>query len=887
MRKRPSLKKYPTGGTTPVAPAPKKQYSMDEYNKLLGNYQTINPTDPQSGKDVKDYVGNYITPNIKNYQTQLNTALRSKYKLDANAPITNQYLSPEEADKALNGKYSDYMTNFDAYQNYRSKTPQMPERTVQGTETVDPKVYGRRHVNLFQPYKVNTETPTFAMGGKKLPKFANGDVFGQGQNYLGDDANSGNYNPADPNREVSNNSTPNYMGYAQGAMGAMAAYQGTQNNPNLTDEQKTSQGLNSGVDAAASSATPWYGYAKKAEGLGKNFIKKDANGNPVNGTNKAANEIMTPDHEQMLNDISNKNYGLALLDSTGLGKFGRMASELTGNSNKTSGGWGRINRLIGTPQYNKSGDNTNTDANRFPFGGNNMIPNGEVEKQEVIQSPNGSTGQVDGPDHAHGGVPVNMPNGAHIFSDRLKLPGSKETIADEAARFLTKKEEKVLGDDKATNIAKATAKLTAHVKKQKLDQLFQAQETLKQAKVQRYAERMGVQLGALEGSQQDAASDQGQQDYPEMANGGIHIKPSHRGRFTAYKERTGQTTEQALHSSNPHVRQMANFARNASKWHHAYGGVHQYPGGGEYSFMDQVNADNAAKPSYGYPYTQDDINAQNARLSDLANFTINNQNSKSSVGFANSQARDYVNNNPSSGPDADAVSPFDPTKVPSNSPQAGNKGGGPDWRNIAEGVGNNLGQNAGNIWDLYKSGFGKKYNKENYGNVNPTLLDPTQALTDADIQNQQTRAGIKGAVNGNAGAYLSNTIQAGAQNTLNKARIRQDYQNKNAEIENYSKYYNKGNEIAAKTATEQNKARSEDMAAHAIRDIGSKSADAYKDYKDNEMDTKKMNIINQYFPNYKFDKNTFDMYYQAATTGNTKSKPKYRRSKATPGIIEG
>lgn len=44
--------------------------------------------------------------------------------------------------------------------------------------------------------------------------------------------------------------------------------------------------------------------------------------------------------------------------------------------------------------------------------------------------------------------------------------------------------------------------------------------------------------------------------------GGIHIKPSHVGRFTAYKKRTGKTTEEALHSKDPHVRQMANFARN-------------------------------------------------------------------------------------------------------------------------------------------------------------------------------------------------------------------------------------------------------------------------------------------------------------------------------------
>lgn len=48
----------------------------------------------------------------------------------------------------------------------------------------------------------------------------------------------------------------------------------------------------------------------------------------------------------------------------------------------------------------------------------------------------------------------------------------------------------------------------------------------------------------------------------------IHIKESHKGRFTAYKKRTGKTTEEALHSKDPHVRAMARFAKNASHWKH-------------------------------------------------------------------------------------------------------------------------------------------------------------------------------------------------------------------------------------------------------------------------------------------------------------------------------
>lgn len=57
----------------------------------------------------------------------------------------------------------------------------------------------------------------------------------------------------------------------------------------------------------------------------------------------------------------------------------------------------------------------------------------------------------------------------------------------------------------------------------------------------------------------------------------IHIKKSHEGRFTAYKKRTGQTTEEALHSKDPHVRKMANFARNAAKWHQDGGNLDEKP----------------------------------------------------------------------------------------------------------------------------------------------------------------------------------------------------------------------------------------------------------------------------------------------------------------------
>lgn len=61
--------------------------------------------------------------------------------------------------------------------------------------------------------------------------------------------------------------------------------------------------------------------------------------------------------------------------------------------------------------------------------------------------------------------------------------------------------------------------------------------------------------------------------------GSIHIKPENRGKFTETKRRTGKTTEELTHSSNPITRKRAIFAQNARKWHHAFGGELNTQGG--------------------------------------------------------------------------------------------------------------------------------------------------------------------------------------------------------------------------------------------------------------------------------------------------------------------
>lgn len=55
--------------------------------------------------------------------------------------------------------------------------------------------------------------------------------------------------------------------------------------------------------------------------------------------------------------------------------------------------------------------------------------------------------------------------------------------------------------------------------------------------------------------------------------GGIHIKPSHRGKLTELKARTGKSEAELYNDGNPAHKKMVVFARNARKWKHEDGGL--------------------------------------------------------------------------------------------------------------------------------------------------------------------------------------------------------------------------------------------------------------------------------------------------------------------------
>ncbi len=436
------------------------------------------------------------------------------------------------------------------------------------------------------------------------------------------------------------------------------------------------------------------------------------------------------------------------------------------------------------------------DYQEFAMGGTSNIPNAEIENQEMLKYPDGSTQQFDGPSHAQGGIPVNIPNGTQIFSDRLKLPGSKKTIAKEAEAFKTDKEDKILSDKKSTKLAKSTADLVSKFKQQKLDELFQAQEAFKMSKVSKYAEKLGVNL-----PENNQFRMGGKKCYP---NGGMKLP------------------------------KYANGNSNDPTWNWQY-----------------------STPDINYPAQVPTFTVPGTPTDQLT--TPNPYSNEVPVGSAFRQQ-------PSS-----PTSNYDPSRT----------------RNIIEGVGNGLLQNAGNIYDLYLSNFGKNYDNVDYGQINPQYYAPktvsaTESLRDSDREAAASRYALRNAVGGNAGAYLANLSANQTANTLNKAKIRESVNNtntgilndanlRNTMVRNDAERYNLDLKNRAKVDLAMNKARSQDISRQAVRGIGENLSASYRDYKLGESDQKKLNLINEIFPNYKFDKNSFQFYYKAALD-NKKNK---------------
>ena len=105
----------------------------------------------------------------------------------------------------------------------------------------------------------------------------------------------------------------------------------------------------------------------------------------------------------------------------------------------------------------------------------------------------------------------------------------------------------------------------------------------------------------------------------EYKNGGIHIKPENRGKFTRLKERTGKSATWFKQHGTPEQKKMATFALNAKKWKHADGG--EIPP----ELYERSDYQGSNEPVYVNPFTGKPL-ATGAitpafTLEDFANFT--------------------------------------------------------------------------------------------------------------------------------------------------------------------------------------------------------------------------------------------------------------------------
>ena len=944
MKKRPKLKKYPLGTITgpvtePVAKGkvistPYNQaFDYDNYNKALATNKNI-PMDKNTGmintpENLRGYMPS-LTGNIR-FQQGAMDAYMQENKLTE--------LTPEQGTMALSkagyGDYNGYLKNADAYKNYRDKTI-VPGKNLDqsvdisgtavnagqgGGYTMTPTTpYDSTHAEYMFPKNTVTNIQKHSYGGRQLPKFYPG-----GRTTMGpveDDQNAAGYdetyNPADPNRDMpdSNNNQTSGSQYIAGA-GALATgganmYQ-TYNNPTATNRAKsdsfdqTARGVTSAISPVIG------GIIGIGDTIGKPIRAKaeatDANGNVINKNKAKAGAIagMFFDPGKWIGQLASGNFdasGDKYIEGIEADAKANIASQKQEQDYNNQQAQYLSNSEYEFIPYSK---------NKYETGGMYQGPkNAEIELKEVVQHTDGSTEQADGVAHAFGGVPVNLENGARIFSDRLKNPETKLTFAKEAAKFKIKEVK-----DRALT---ATEQLVNSVRQKKLDMIFQAQESLKAAKVQAYAKKMGVELPGQhqmhDGSMMPDSEMRygGKMCYPD---GGIkqqfsNIAPYNKSGIPLNNQQDSINYAHGYNVGSPIIESYANTdlgsdAINAGaiqrimeqsntskyptisnnevlrlakegkrsdllllnpidrarvdkasgrdyykKFGFANGGTKlpKYDGGG--TWVEGVWVpDNSAATGYGYSTPQGTFNSAGRQTSDsygrplgfdeplpmITNEDLEDRNQLALKTQQNSQIPTTINQV------GKTVTKSSEEKDYSN------------YRDVAGLAGNALLQNSGNIWDLYQTRMGKKWDKENSGQLTSQKLDSTQALMDADIQNRITRGALAGAAGGSAGTFMNNAIQAGAQNTLNKGRVRANYDAKNIVLANQDLYHNQATRMLDKSNEQQNKARSEDIARQAVRGLGTNTSAAYKDYKAGKMDKNTASMISSMFTNYKLDMN--------------------------------
>lgn len=424
-----------------------------------------------------------------------------------------------------------------------------------------------------------------------------------------------------------------------------------------------------------------------------------------------------------------------------------------------------------------------TGGYRFPHGGQIGVPNVELELQENTLNPDGSTHQFDGPSHQQGGIPAKLDPTTLVFSDRLKKNG--KTYAELNKPNMTKKEDKILDNNKSNRLQKLTAELMKEAKNKKSLALFQEQEQMKAAKMAKYASRIGY-----------------------TPTGSSQVKLSNK-----------QVLDMADNFD------LANFDKLSKYDQERVAKAMTYPYGGQIP---------KAWGGLQVPYTAHNKNDLPIMLNPYAAAYANNSIAMKGMTPSidnESQPLDLSSNLATQGLGTPMQTTGKTGNFPVNwsatdtTPQVDIQGKGFDWGSLpwdqigqgAMQVGLGLAANAGNLQALK---YSKDYDKQSFERVSPDYLDPSAAIRENSQNFRNASEQIKDASMGNSATYIQNRRALANDRMMRDNAIRKEFGNINANISNNAKMFNANQQVNESNANLANKARMQDMRTKAIGDIG-------------------------------------------------------------------
>lgn len=191
----------------------------------------------------------------------------------------------------------------------------------------------------------------------------------------------------------------------------------------------------------------------------------------------------------------------------------------------------------------------------------------EVEGEEMYEMPNGQVGEFQGAKHENGGIPIALPEGTKIYSDRLKING--KTMA-------------VRKDKREANINKLEKLLTKNPNDKFLKEALKRQQetnALEEQQDMQYQEQVNEQQAQQEQAMQQMLIGAAQQDMQEgmmMAMGGMIKRAdgsySKRGLWDNIRANKG--------SGKKPTKEMLKQEKKIRAAEKAYGGMIKYADGG-------------------------------------------------------------------------------------------------------------------------------------------------------------------------------------------------------------------------------------------------------------------------------------------------------------------